>query len=300
VRALELAAPILVGLAIAVSWAMVCAGGIAGVFAWSLALPFALPLLSLGLAGAALILGMWRRRLTSTTVACLIVAALGVWPAGWIFNVCLLPYPADVGDVKPAAVARLPAEGPLVVGWGGDDMAHNYHARAPDQRWAYDFVALPAAHGSKHLADYGCYGREVLAPTAGSVVVAHDGEPDVTPAEPPSNPRKPLGNHVALEIDGGSFLILAHLQAGSVAVREGQSVDEGAVLGRCGNSGNTSEPHIHVHHQRQDPRRFPVGFAEGLPLYFRLDGGVRMPEGGIHVESDGRIALSGEVVEHTP
>jgi hypothetical protein len=140
----------------------------------------------------------------------------------------------------------------------------------------------------------------VVAPIAGTVIAAHDGEPDVTPAEPPSNPSRPLGNHVALEIDGGTYLLLAHLQAGSVAVRESQRVDEGALLGRCGNSGNTSEPHIHVHHQRQDPRRFPVGFAEGLPLYFRLQGVVRMPEGGIRVGADGRIELTGEVVEHTP
>ena len=46
---------------------------------------------------------------------------------------------------------------------------------------------------------------------------------------------------------------------------------EGDVIGRCGNSGHTSEPHIHIHHQRQKPAASgPVNFAEGLPLFFAI------------------------------
>jgi hypothetical protein len=61
----------------------------------------------------------------------------------------------------------------------------------------------------------------------------------------------------------------------------GQRVEEGQEIGQCGNSGNTSEPHIHIHHQRQDPPVVPLNFAEGLPLFFRDHDGAAMPEGGI-------------------
>lgn len=95
----------------------------------------------------------------------------------------------------------------------------------------------------------------------------------------------------------GTYLILAHLQRGSVAVRPGQEVEEGALLGRCGNSGNTSEPHIHLHHQRQDPQTHPVSFAEGLPLYFRDHDGAAMPRGGLIIEGD-TARPRGDIVRH--
>ena len=80
----------------------------------------------------------------------------------------------------------------------------------------------------------------------------------------------------------------------------GDQVQEGDPIGACGNSGNTSEPHIHIHHQRQDPQRFPLNFAEGLPLYFRGHDGPAMPEGGFDVDSaTGDIVLTGAVVQHT-
>jgi hypothetical protein len=66
----------------------------------------------------------------------------------------------------------------------------------------------------------------------------------------------------------------------------------------CGNSGNTSEPHIHIHHQRQDPNDFPINFAEGLPLYFRDHDGPAMPEGGVEVV-EGTPVPVGPTVQHT-
>lgn len=58
------------------------------------------------------------------------------------------------------------------------------------------------------------------------------------------------------------------------------------------NSGNTSEPHLHIHHQRQDPAELPVNFAEGPPFNFRGHEGPSMPEEGLK-ESNGRIVLRG-------
>jgi murein DD-endopeptidase MepM/ murein hydrolase activator NlpD len=92
-------------------------------------------------------------------------------------------------------------------------------------------------------------------------------------------------------------LIIAHLKPGSLLVKAGDQVEEGQKIAACGNSGNTSEPHIHIHHQRQDPRKYPVNFAEGLPLYFRDHDGPAMPTGGFRMEN-GEAVLLGPTVRH--
>ncbi len=73
---------------------------------------------------------------------------------------------------------------------------------------------------------------------------------------------------------------------------------EGEILGRCGNSGRTSEPHIHIHHQRDDPKRFS-GLAQGLPLTFRDIEGPSAPTGGVEKRED-RIVLKGSSIRYVP
>jgi murein DD-endopeptidase MepM/ murein hydrolase activator NlpD len=74
------------------------------------------------------------------------------------------------------------------------------------------------------------------------------------------------GNHVIIAIEGtGPFLLLAHLQRGSVQLPPGQWVREGDPVGRCGNSGNSTEPHLHL--QVSDSTDWTN--ARGLPITFR-------------------------------
>ena len=73
------------------------------------------------------------------------------------------------------------------------------------------------------------------------------------------------GNQVVIDHGHAEFSFLAHLQQGSVAVQPGQSVAPGDTLGLCGNSGNSSEPHLHYH--LQDSGEFGAG--EGKPAQFR-------------------------------
>jgi murein DD-endopeptidase MepM/ murein hydrolase activator NlpD len=71
---------------------------------------------------------------------------------------------------------------------------------------------------------------------------------------------------VVLALDAPAvFVVLAHLRRGSVAVRPGQRVTTGALVGRCGNSGNSTQPHVHV--QAMDGPDAHV--ARGVPLAFR-------------------------------
>lgn len=83
-----------------------------------------------------------------------------------------------------------------------------------------------------------------------------------------------LGNHVVLDHGEGSFSVYAHLRRGSVAVGSGDTVEPGAVLGRVGNSGNTSEPHLHFHLMD----RPHCTAAAGLPFRWT---GIEQPAGEI-------------------
>lgn len=190
--------------------------------------------------------------------------------AGTIHGLGIRPRPSLAAsrflDYRTKAEMRLPFEGEWLVFWGGRELAQNYHAATVDQRFAYDLVVRQGE--STHTGDgtsveqYYCWGRAILAPAAGTVVTARDSLPDNRPGV--MDRQNAAGNYVMLDHGGGEFSLLAHLRRGSVAVRAGDRVAPGQKLGECGNSGNTSEPHLHFHMQNG-----PVfGQGEGLPVQF--------------------------------
>lgn len=124
------------------------------------------------------------------------------------------------------------------------------------------------AHGPRPRdpREYTIFGDSVFAPCAGQVVRAADGLADQP--VPRVDRAHMAGNHVLLDC-GTAWVLLGHLQEGSVRVRTGETVRAGAPLGRVGNTGNTSEPHLHVHAQRPGTDSMPLG---GDPLAIRLDG----------------------------
>lgn len=125
------------------------------------------------------------------------------------------------------------------------------------------------------------FGVPILAPVTGTVVLTHDGEPDhearrsalaLVPYMLGQAGRARLGvaalagNHVVIAVrPDGPFVVLAHLRRGTVQVRPGQPVRAGAALAECGNSGNSTQPHLHV--QVSDSTDWDR--AHGVPLAFR-------------------------------
>ena len=84
----------------------------------------------------------------------------------------------------------------------------------------------------------------------GVVTEVKDGIQENVPQEPPAVPitlETVAGNHVIVDLGGGYFGLWAHLQPGSVRVKVGDHVRRGQVLGLVGNSGNSTEPHLHFH-----------------------------------------------------
>ena len=288
-----------VGLALVLlpSWILFLSGGMRAVVGWFVLL-LPVPVLALPSLLAVIVHAVRTRRFSPPMWTTLVLALIALWPGLWNLGLLTITFPYSLEDSTPSATVRLPSNEKLRVGWGGDRVATNYHAATPDQRWAFDLLVEPAGHGSSNLDDYGCYGTNVVAPVSARVHMATDGAPDHPPGQVSNDFENVTGNTVVLRLETGTYLLIAHLKNGSVQVETGDEVDEGDPIGACGNSGNTSEPHIHIHHQRQDPTT-NLGFAEGLPLYFRDHDGPAMPEGGFDVDSaTGRVVLSGDIVQH--
>ncbi|MDV9168828.1 M23 family metallopeptidase, partial [Streptomyces sp. W16] len=121
----------------------------------------------------------------------------------------------------------------------------------PEQRGALDLVALGAlgtrTRRGHDLAAYAAYGRPVRSPCDGRVISAADTVRDQEPGGVSYQP--PYGNHVFLDT-GREIVKLAHLRPGSVTVTQGDTVRVGQLLGEIGNTGNTTEPHLHLHAER--------------------------------------------------
>jgi hypothetical protein len=234
-----------------------------------------------------------RRQLLGLGLLALVVVSLGMFRT----------YPSSY-DRRPSQVRfRLPLDGPVTVAWGGPSTEVNYHVVMPDQRWAYDLLVTEDGRSFRgdgsRLEDHFAFGKPVRAPADGVVRTIHDGEPDG-----PIGQWRVLGaagNHIVLQVAEREFLFIAHLERGSIAVRPGDRVVAGQAIARVGNSGNSSEPHVHLHLQ-DTPTSF---LGEGIPLYFhgyRLRGTLvarGMPAGGQERRPRGAPAVFlGDVVEH--
>jgi len=184
--------------------------------------------------------------------------------------------------------------------------------------YAIDFVAVQGrrsattrdwrtAFSTEPPERFFAFGRPVLAPAGGRVVRIHDGEEDhearrsqfarasyaLTQAARARGGAGALaGNHVIIERDGGGYVVLAHLLTGSIRVNEGERIAIGHEVGGCGNSGNSTQPHVHLQvMDSPDPWT-----ARGLPIAFQ-DYRVWPRAGGAPVAVGLGIPGEGEVVE---
>lgn len=161
----------------------------------------------------------------------------------------------------------LPFTGEWFVFWGGDTKEQNYHVSTKSQRHAFDIVIKDASGKSyradgKKNEDYYAFGQPLSAPCDAEVVSVTEGVKDNIPGE--MNPEQVTGNSVVLKTANNEYLLFAHFQQGSIKVKNGQAVKKGQLLGLCGNSGNSSEAHLHFHIQNQES----MTGATGIKCYF--------------------------------
>lgn len=214
----------------------------------------------------------WRARLPVFGFAVLGVFALSQLALTW-----------QGRSPRASAVAELafPLEsGRYLIINGGSTLAINAHLRTLDsgfeqwrgQSYGLDIVAIDAlglrATGLLPRAahEYHSYGVKVLAPCDGSVLQALDTLPDLP--VPQVDREHVAGNYLLLGC-GDYEVLLGHLQPGSLQVGAGAQVTTGQHLAAIGNTGNSNEPHLHIHAQLPGAASAPIG---GTPLHLRLAG----------------------------
>jgi hypothetical protein len=198
-----------------------------------------------------------------------------------------------LADMTTETVLALPFEGRWLARNSPARRVPSHGVDLMGERYAIDFIAVDDHHRTADRRDWRtlfstepverffAYGRPILAPIDGVVVGVHDGEPDhegrrsqlaLVPyalgqaARLRQGPAALAGNHVVVALHHtGAFVVLAHLRAGSIRVQVGQEVTSGQHVADCGNSGNATQPHVHV--QVMDHRDSTV--ARGLPMTFR-------------------------------
>jgi hypothetical protein len=187
-------------------------------------------------------------------------------------------------SVEFVDIANPLGPGSYLVGHGGSNTLVNGHIHTLDERverfrpwrgqsYALDFFGLGSfglrASGWRPTdpAAYAIFGVDLRAPCDGAVVAAEGDMPDFEVSQ--SDQVNRLGNYVILRC-GGAEIVFAHMRQGSVSVAPGDQVATGDRLGQVGNSGASTEPHLHIHAQRPAPEGAPP--ISGAPLALRIEG----------------------------
>jgi murein DD-endopeptidase MepM/ murein hydrolase activator NlpD len=176
-------------------------------------------------------------------------------PKNEIAGLLFKPYTEAKEIIRNNTKMKLPFKGEWSVTWGGDTKEQNYHVESVAQKNAFDFLIYDEK-GLTHKGtgeaneDYYAFGKELYAPCDGEVVLVVDGIKDNIPGV--LNPIYIPGNTVIIKTANGEFVFFAHFKQHSIVVKQGQKVTTGALLGVCGNSGNSSEPHLHFHLQNTE------------------------------------------------
>jgi Peptidase family M23 len=222
-----------------------------------------------------------------------------VWPSGILSWISLIGFAAfavyAANETRVAVAAEVRPEGRVIdlasplgpgsylVANGGSAPSVNAHASLLDQSVAEHKPYWATGHGVDIVAingwglrangimptdpqSYDIFGRSVIAPCDGEVITAVDGLPDL---EVPKVDRSHLaGNHVILRCSTADIL-LGHFHMGSLVVQVGQRLSVGDAIAQVGNSGNTSEPHLHIN--AQEPGTTEAPFS-GAPIPILING----------------------------
>lgn len=193
--------------------------------------------------------------------------------------------PVAVTEAAPVVIGPPVREGLWLADEGpGDAQSHHWGSLVAEngvltipQRYAIDLFGLDAnGHavtvpidklGESQEADWAGYDRTVIAVADGVVADAHDGVPAHKPLAPQTEPDEMTpqtlyGNYVILEVAPHVFVHYAHLRTGSVAVKAGDHIRRGEVIGHLGGTGSAGAPHLHIH--VADTAGF--GQSQGLPF----------------------------------
>lgn len=164
---------------------------------------------------------------------------------------------------------------PLTEGYisqgGSSELINYHHSDTTSQQYALDMVKLNSLgmHARGFLPDdlnkYAIYGDTIFSPCDGKIVKIKDGLDNV-PIGVLDN-LNPAGNHIVLEYEN-NLIVMAHMLKNSIMVSTGDIVKKGQPLARVGNSGRTTQPHLHIHAITGTDTSKIIQGGNGIPIYF--------------------------------
>ncbi len=176
------------------------------------------------------------------------------WSRYWLYPPQL---PETVAETTSLAEARGVAEGSIGLrapffgtwqvyqGWNGP------YTHQGEWRYALDFHQViegsAYCNDGHQLTDYYCFNAAICSPVSGQVTACRDDLPDNLPGAVDATNN--WGNFILIALASGHHLLLAHLRQGSLTISPGTMVTPGQILARCGNSGRSPQPHLHLHVQ---------------------------------------------------
>ena len=210
----------------------------------------------------------------AVTAASIVAGGLLIWQG-------ILGRTPPTGDYVDLASPLQPDDGFCVLSGGGSLLLNLHYLLAANEADRYEMHALDITRtnqfGFRTLplysinpkprdpAHYAIFGQPVFAPCRGKILSTENDQPDVLAGD--QYRVRSGANQVSIKCHN-AIVVLAHLKQGSVLVEQGQSVNVGDQIGLVGNSGNTEEPHLHIHAQSlPDPRR-PNSYSNPIPLRF--------------------------------
>ena len=196
----------------------------------------------------------------------------------------------SVETFSSSVIYSLPFEGPWAVVNGGFTREYSHSQNIPVQRYAYDFLQMESGRscsgnerevGSYYC--YDCYDWAILSPAGGVVVKVNNRSNDsliLGKGRYFNRSNHIAGNYVIVKHAEEQYSLMAHLKKDSMLVKAGERVVRGQKLARCGNSGNSTEPHLHFHLQNGPnfftsvglPIRFSDITIQPCPRYVQMDG----------------------------
>jgi murein DD-endopeptidase len=244
-----------------------------------------------------------------------VTAKIGDYPEGFSIDT-----PATPVDKKPVVVIGAPLTGDeWVAANGPSNTSGHRRALIPvngrayiSQRFAIDWVEL-YPDGKTYQGDpadnknYRAYGHEIHAVADGIVTETKDGLPQNTPGAKslaiPITLETIGGNHVITDMGNGLYAFYAHMQPGTLRVKVGDKVHRGQVLGLLGNTGNSSEPHLHFDICNASSMLACEGFPYAFASFEVVGKGEGWKSSDSHeaaVKHEMEIPTEDEVVEFPP
>ncbi|KAG1658332.1 putative metalloprotease [Nymphon striatum] len=167
---------------------------------------------------------------------------------------------------------ELPFEEEWYVEVGGRTHAEGrHHFVARGERYAYDIQIeidgrIRTGDGSKN-EDHYCFGKRLNAPGAGKIVAVVN---DIEDNQPGVTNNQVAGNYIIIDHLNGESSVLVHLKKGTIIVAVGDTVEKGQEVGKAGNSGASSAPHLHYHLQTTTNTIRGLGLPAQFQNYLKM------------------------------